>query len=136
MLVAYAPAGKRLGFPLGVGSNAAYVTRGDEVSLLPDGYLASVEPAKIWYVNNDCTGAAYLDGSSVRARKQAVTGHLSRLYTLEPATSLTSSFARGSFSVGSTCTPNMPGAANGYLLAATNRTWDLLGTMPWDIVLE
>jgi hypothetical protein len=136
--VVYSVNNVRLGLLVSaLAGSQTYIAYGDAFTLVPDGYVVSITPTTVWYANNDCTGQAYVDHTTyVQFANYVYVGAQNKLYTAP--TSNAASVAVGSRSIlptGTACQVNSQGIS-GHALQTIGTPSNLLGTLPWHVVVE
>jgi hypothetical protein len=134
--IVYGANNARLGILVSVVPGAqTYIAYGDEHTLVPDGYVVSLAPSKVWYANNDCTGQTYVDHQTyLQFANYVYVGAQNKLWRA-PVGSPTN-VAVGSSTTGrSPCVPSSQGIS-GHALVAVGTPSDLYAMMPWRVVFE
>lgn len=112
------------------------MTYGDTFTNAPDGYVVSLAAAQVWYVNNDCTGAAYVDHQTYLAMLDRIyVGTRDTLYIATvgaPANVAMGSWNRGG---GVMCTASSTGIS-GHRLQTIATPTNLTGSLPWHVEIE
>lgn len=136
MAVVYAANNQRLGILISAkAGEQAYVTLGDQVTSIPDGYLVSYEPTRVYYVNNDCTGQPLIEDSVYRQFASRVyVGYQNKLYYV--ASPSKANRAVGSYWTRTAGCAAAPSIGDTHLLTSVGVATNLDGTFPWRIVIE
>ncbi len=135
--IAHLVDGRRLGILISATTGQqSYVAYGDQVTQVPDGYVVTVAMNKVWYANNDCSGAAYVDDQTYGQMAHVVYVGMSNRLLAAPLSAPTN-VAVGSYSLGFgvACTPSSQGI-QGHALQSIGTPTDIRGTLPWEVVIE
>jgi hypothetical protein len=136
--VVYTANNVRLGLLINATPGAqTYVTYGDAYTLVPDGYVVSLSPTIIWYVNNDCTGQAYVEhGTYLQFANAVYQGVYNKLYTAPVSTPTSVAVgSRSSMPWGYACQALSQGIS-GHALQSIGTPSSLVSTLPWHVVIE
>lgn len=115
----------------------AYLSLGDELTLVSDGLIVPMARQKVWYTNNDCTGTPFVaETFGYEPIAQIVyMGFDNALFTAS-TTLFSASLVVQSFSTGGGSCTAQSIAPRVHALTSVGTPTDLAATMPWHVVVQ